>query len=208
LGPSDLIRLNRGKDDIVTRTVDARGLSCPQPVILTKRVMDEKSGEDIVTMVDNATARENVSKLAASQGYSYWVEEQGSVFNIHMSPSGRDVSASTEKRDLSILIKSQYFGEGDNDLGAILTRSFFYTLTELGDQLHTVIFMNGGVHLTTEGSPILENLQYLEEKGVEILSCGTCLDFFGKKDQLRVGGVTNMYTALEIMADARKTLVI
>lgn len=192
----------------MTRTVDARGLSCPQPVILTKRVMDEKSGEDIVTMVDNATARENVSKLAVSQGYSYNVEIQGSEYHIHMTPPAVERSTAQQAKSLAVLVKSQYFGQGDDELGAILTRSFFYTLTELVDQLHTVIFMNGGVHLTTEGSPILENLQYLEEKGVEILSCGTCLDFFGKKDQLRVGGVTNMYTALEIMADANKTLVI
>lgn len=192
----------------MTRTVDARGLSCPQPVILTKRVMDEKSGEDIVTMVDNATARENVSKLAVSQGYSYKVEIQGSEYHIHMTPPAVERSTALQAKSLAVLVKSQYFGQGDDELGAILTRSFFYTLTELVDQLHTVIFMNGGVHLTTEGSPILENLQYLEEKGVDILSCGTCLDFFGKKDQLRVGGVTNMYTALEIMADANKTLVI
>ncbi len=192
----------------MTRTVDARGLSCPQPVILTKRVMDEKSGEDIVTMVDNATARENVSKLAVSQGYSFKVEIQGTEYHIHMTPPAGERSTALQAKSLAVLVKSQYFGQGDDELGAILTRSFFYTLTELVDQLHTVIFMNGGVHLTTEGSPILENLQYLEEKGVDILSCGTCLDFFGKKDQLRVGGVTNMYTALEIMADANKTLVI
>ncbi|MEQ8236795.1 MAG: sulfurtransferase-like selenium metabolism protein YedF [Syntrophomonadaceae bacterium] len=192
----------------MTRTVDARGLSCPQPVILTKRVMDEKSGEDIVTMVDNATARENVSKLAISQGYGYKVENQGAEYHIHMTPPAVERSRGLQSKSLAVLVKSQYFGEGDDELGAILTRSFFYTLTELGDQLHAVIFMNGGVHLTTEGSPILENLQYLEEKGVDILSCGTCLEFFGKKDQLRVGGVTNMYTALEIMADAHKSLVI
>lgn len=192
----------------MTRTIDARGLSCPQPVILTKRVIDEKSGEDIVTMVDNATARENVSKLAASQGYSFKVEIQDSEYHIHMTPPAVQKSSAPQSKTLAVLVKSQYFGQGDDELGAVLTRSFFYTLTDLSEQLHAVIFMNGGVHLTTEGSPILENLQFLEEKGVQILSCGTCLEFFAKKSDLRVGQVTNMYTALEIMAEAHKTLVI
>ncbi len=193
----------------MSRTIDARGLTCPQPVILTKRVMDENSGEEIVTWVDNSTSLENVCKLASSQGYTYTVEPQGTETHIHMILQNSDkyVKQSLEK-DLTILIKSQYFGQGDDELGAILIKSFFYTLTEIGPELQNLIFMNGGIHLTTEGSPVLEHLQFLEKKGVQILSCGTCLDFFSKKDQLKVGQVTNMYTATELLCNASKTLIL
>lgn len=193
----------------MTRTVDARGLSCPQPVILTKKMMDEKNGEEIVTIVDNPAALENVSKLASSQGYDVNVEKQGQDAYIHMllkqaQPELEEPSA----RELAILVKSQFFGQGDDELGAILMKSFAYTITEMSSQIHSIIFMNGGVQLTTEDSPVLEHLQYLEQQGVQILSCGTCLDFFGKKEQLQVGQVTNMYTALEILSQAAKTLSI
>jgi len=193
----------------MSRTIDARGLTCPQPVILTKRVMDENSGEEIITLVDNPTSLENVCKLASSQGYTFVVETQGSEQHICMTM--QDSERTTELipiKDLSILVKSQYFGQGDDELGAILVKSFFYTLSEMGPELQNLIFMNGGVHLTTEGSPVLEHLQFLEQKGVQILSCGTCLDFFSKKGQLKVGQVTNMYTATEILFNASKTLVL
>ena len=193
----------------MARTVDARGLSCPQPVILTKRVMDEKSGEEIITLVDNPTSLENVCKLAKSQGYTFVVEEKGSENHIHMSKEETDKEAEPAPlQDVAIMVKSQYFGQGDDELGAVLMKSFFYTLTEMGPELRYLIFMNGGVHLTTEGSPVLEHLQFLGKKGVQILSCGTCLDFFGKKEKLLAGQVTNMFTATEILTSAAKTIVL
>jgi selenium metabolism protein YedF len=193
----------------MSRNVDARGLNCPQPVILTKRVMDEKSGEEIVTMVDNSTSLENVCKLAINQGYTYTIEPLGSETHIHMILENSEQSIKqSSKKDLTIMVKSQYFGQGDDELGTILIKSFFYTLTEMGPELQNLIFMNGGIHLTAEGSPVLDHLQYLENKGVQILSCGTCLDFFSKKDQLKVGQITNMYTATEILYNASKTLVL
>lgn len=191
------------------RTVDARGLDCPQPVILTKRVMDVNSGEEIVTLVNSQTALENVCKLASSQGYSFVIETQGAESRIHMTKQDtKQCSQNAPEKDVAILVKSPYFGQGDEELGEVLMKSFFYTLTEIEPELKNIIFMNGGVHLTTEGSPILEHLQFLEQKGVQVLSCGTCLDFFGKKDKLLVGQVTNMYTASEILFNAGKTLVL
>jgi selenium metabolism protein YedF len=193
----------------MTRTIDARGLSCPQPVILTKKVMGEKSGEEIITIVDNSAAMENISKLAASQGYEFTVETRGTESHIRMfrreMETDLDLAAD---RDLVILVKSQYFGQGDDELGGILMKSWAYTLTEIGDQIHSIIFMNGGIHLTTDGSPILEHLSFLQEHGVQLLSCGTCLDFFAKKDLLKVGQVTNMYTAMELLSSAVKSLVV
>ena len=192
----------------MSRIVDARGVNCPQPVILTKRVMDENRGEEIITLVDNPTALENVSKLATSQGYDFTIEAQGSESHIHMTQKSAPAEQAVQKRELAVLVKSNLFGQGNDELGAVLTKSFFYTLTEMSSEVHTLIFMNGGVHLTTAGSPVLEHLEYLEQNGVQILSCGTCLDFFSKKEQLKVGQVTNMYTATEILCKAAKTLIL
>ena len=191
------------------RTVDARGLSCPQPVILTKRVMDENAGDEIITMVDNPTSLENVCKLAKSQGYNFTVEELGSEHHIHMLKESVMVNAAqVSTRNTVVLIKSQYLGEGSDELGAALMKSFLYTLTESASQISHLIFMNGGVYLSVDGSPALEYLRDLESQGVQILCCGTCLDYFSLKEKLQVGEVTNMYNATEIMLNADKILVI
>jgi selenium metabolism protein YedF len=188
--------------------VDARGLNCPQPVILTKRAMDENAGEDIITLVNNTGALENVCKLAKSQGYDYSVENNGQDNCITMTKAFCDyLETNAANCDVAILVKSDLFGSGNDELGSILMKSFMYALTEMSSNLSHLIFMNGGVRLTTEGSPVLEHLQILEESGAEILSCGTCLDFLNLKEKLRVGQVTNMYTAVEIMAKAAKPLV-
>lgn len=198
----------QGKGDSMSRTVDARGLTCPQPVILTKREMEQNRGEIIITLVDNTAALENVCKLAASQGYDFTVDKQGMESHIQMTPKSGQAAEAVSEREVAILVKSDIFGQGNDELGAVLIKSFLYTLTEMSAQIHTIIFMNGGVHLTTDGSPVLEHLGYLQENGVQILSCGTCLDFFGQKEQLKVGQVTNMYTAVEILCKAGKSLVI
>jgi selenium metabolism protein YedF len=192
----------------MSRIVDARGLSCPQPVILTKRVMDEKSDEEIITLVDNPTSLENVCKLATSQGYRFTVEEVGSERHIHMIKESDTLNVEDASlRNSAILVKSQFFGEGSNELGAILMRSFLYTITESASRISHLIFMNSGVYLSTEGSPVLDHLRELERHGVQIWSCGTCLDYFTLKEKLQVGEVTNMYNATEALLNADKTLV-
>lgn len=201
----------------MNKVIDARGLSCPQPVILTKRAMDEGAFAHLTTIVDREDARENVSRLAKSQGYNFTIEQQGQEYHIHMYKANQhegetqieNKTGNTEGgQEIVILIKSNLFGEGDPNLGQILMKSFLYTLNELEANLKTLIFMNSGVMLTVEGSPILEHLQALEQKGIEVLSCGTCLDYYKKKELLKAGQITNMYTALEIMTSAAKTITI
>lgn len=108
--------------------------------------------------------------------------------------------------DSVVLVTSKGFGSGDDDLGDILMKGYFYTLSEGDTFPKAVIFLNGGVHLTVEGSPILKDLKNLETKGVEILSCGTCLDFYGFSSNLAVGGISNMYTIVEHMNAAKKVV--
>lgn len=191
------------------RIVDARGLNCPQPVILTKKVMDEDDGSlEIITIVNQQAALENVSKLASNQGYQYQVEEKAGDFYIYMKKVLADECKAEEGKNIAILVKSRLFGEGEEQLGEILMKSFLYTLTEMKGDIKHIIFMNSGVFLTCAGSPVLEHLKVLAEEGVEILSCGTCLDFYNLKDKLEVGSITNMYTAVEILTSAEKSLTI
>jgi len=191
------------------KVVDARGLNCPQPVIMTKRAMGEPGGDDIVTIVNQTVALENVSKLAQSQGYETEVEQKDNDYYIHMTRmADADEVDGTNAEELAVLIRSNLFGQGEAELGQVLMKSFLFSLNELDTRLTHIIFMNSGIFLTIEGSPVLDILNVLEEKGVGILSCGTCLDFYQAKDKLAVGSVTNMYTALEIITTAGRSITL
>jgi selenium metabolism protein YedF len=192
------------------KIIDARGLSCPQPVILTKQVLDQNPKEVIITVVDNPTALENVTKLAKSQGYNVEVEERAGEYHISMTrlepTNHQELLAPEPAGNVAILLTSNLFGQGDEELGKVLMKSFLYALTEMEDRITNIIFMNSAVFLTTEGSEVIDHLAFLESHGVEILSCGTCLDFYQLKDKLLVGKVTNMYTAMDILTSADKSI--
>lgn len=189
--------------------VDARGLNCPQPVILTKRVMDKGEADRLVTIVNQTAALENVTKLARSQGYEVEVEDKEGDYYITMIRSEETTCEPASLEDnVTILITNRYFGQGEEELGQVLMRSFLYTLGEMNGRVKSIIFMNSGVFLTTEGSEVLEILQGLSQEGVQILSCGTCLDFYGIKDKLAVGEITNMYTAVEMLSSAERSITL
>ncbi len=186
--------------------IDARGLACPQPVIATKKALDAIADGVVTTIVDNAAAKENVVKFAAASGCGVSVEEQGGHYRIRITkgaPVAADKSGPGDRPDgrptgdTVYLITKDTLGHGSDDLGAILTKSFFYTVRESQPLPKAILFINGGVRLSVAGSPVLDHLRALAAAGVTVLSCGTCLDFFGLKDELAVGGVTNMYTILD-----------
>lgn len=210
------------------REIDNRGLQCPQPVLNTKKALEELleqgSGEFLLTViVDNEAANENVARFATTAGCKANTEKKGEDFYIviHRSaeaegpkPQGQPPEAQEAERCHSageapageriFLFKSSTLGEGNEELGKILMGSFIYTLKETGSLPAKMLFLNSGVYLTTEGSPVLEDLQELEKMGVEILSCGTCLDYYQLKEKLQVGKTTNMYDTVEsIFAAAR-----
>lgn len=186
--------------------IDARDLACPEPVIMTKKAMDGGLS-NLTAIVNQDVAVENISRLAKSQGYDIDVEQVGSDFHIHMNKTtDLEVDQQEIQGDAAILISSRLFGHGDEELGQILMRSFIYALNELEGRIKNIIFVNAGVFLSTEGSPVIEQLRALEKRGVEVLSCGTCLDFYGLKEKLLVGKATNMYSIAEIMTSSSRTL--
>jgi selenium metabolism protein YedF len=199
----------------MVKKVDARGQACPKPVIMTKNVLDDGESDKLVTIVDNEVAKENVIKLVKSLKYSYEVEKRGNnEFYIHIS-KGENERESKEItcpvntfKDITIVFGSNTLGKGSEELGKILVKGYIYTLTEAEPYPATLIFLNSGVKLTTEGSEVIDDLKKLENEGVEILSCGTCLDYYNIKDELMVGQVSNMYTILEKMKNATNTIVL
>lgn len=185
--------------------VDARGLACPQPVIATKKALDSMEDGTVTVIVDNAIAKENVLKLAASSYCEARVEEKNGLFTLQIvkgSGSNQAESPITVAAASATvyLITKNTLGHGNDELGGVLIKSLMFTLVEKQPHPKTIMFINSGVLLTTQESPVLEHLQKLEQAGVQILSCGTCLDYYQLKEKLAVGGVTNMYTILDEMS--------
>ncbi|QEK13510.1 sulfurtransferase-like selenium metabolism protein YedF [Crassaminicella thermophila] len=195
----------------MNQQVDARGLSCPKPVIETKKLLDKYTDGVVTTIVDNEVAMKNVTKLAKSLNYNVEVKEEGNDFyiNIYKGDDNLEkVCEISEERDLVILFGSDKLGQGSEELGKILMNGYIYTLTEYTPYPKTLLFINGGVKLTVEGSEVLKYLKQLEGEGVEILSCGTCLDYFHLKEKLAVGSVTNMYTILDTLHSAKNKVTL
>lgn len=198
----------------MTKTIDCRGLECPQPVILTRKAMAET--EAVTTIVDNDTAKMNVSRMASKQGYSVEVQEKDDGIYLHLSKVGAVPEEETAPASAAVgpggptvvLIPSNGLGRGDEELGRILIRSFLHTLDEVEPLPATMVFINAGVKLTVEGSPVVEDLQALEQRGVDILACGTCLGHFGLKEKIAVGEISNMYTISETLLGAGNVIAL
>jgi len=198
----------------MSKTVDARGLPCPQPVILTRNAM--QGNDAVTTIVDNETARQNVTRMAEKAGATVQVEqkEDGTYLHVHGHISGGQALREEEvvcetapaSEPLVLVIPSEFMGRGDNELGHILIRGFFHTLGEVAPLPDTIIFFNSGVKLVVQGSPVLEDVQALSGRGIEILACGTCLGHYGLKEQVAVGEISNMYTIAETMLSAGKVI--
>ena len=193
----------------MTRVVDARTLPCPQPVILTRQALDE--ADEVVTIVDNDAARENVSRLGQYQGLEVAVEERedGTYLTLIRKSAGQPEAQPVTMQDTIILIGSDTLGRGGNpQLGSLLMHSFLNTLGSFNSRPSSIIFMNDGVKLVTEDSTAVGELKQLEEQGVEILACGTCLSYLKLADRLAVGRVSNMYDLADIMLRAGKVITL
>jgi selenium metabolism protein YedF len=192
------------------KIIDCKGLACPKPVILTKKELEAMTEGELEVIVDNTAARENVSRFAKNQGLDYNVNEKEGLFHITIKKSGEASCKVIDLNDknLIIMITSDKFGSGDDKLGTALMKSYLYALTENDIKPEKMFFINSGVKLTSEGTEVLESIKTLESSGVEIFSCGTCLDFYGLKEKLLVGGVTNMYSIVESTNGASNTIKI
>lgn len=191
--------------------VDARGLPCPQPVILTRKAMKESAA--VITIVDNETAQRNVTRMAEKSGAPVAAEERADGIYLHITaPDASETETPSETtatpagKPLVLVIPSEFMGRGEAELGHILIRGFFHTLGEVESLPDTIIFLNSGVKLVVEGSPVIDDLIDLGQRGVEMMACGTCLGYHEMKDQVSVGMVSNMYTIAETILGAGKVV--
>jgi selenium metabolism protein YedF len=195
------------------KKIDCRGLACPQPVMETKKALDSSEGQEVLVLVDDATARENVSRFAGSQGYQIEVTDEKGYSAIRIRKgelAGKKEESSVPKAaiqgDLVFFIDSDSLGRGSEELGGILMRAFLHTLGEAEVKPQKMILVNSGVKLACEGSPALVDLQTAASQGVEILACGTCLNYFELKEKLRAGRISNMYEILNVLSKAGRTV--
>jgi selenium metabolism protein YedF len=203
------------------RILDARGQACPQPVILTRKALAEGGFELLEVLVDDASSRDNVVRFATYTHCTVQeVLEEGETSRILIRPgapgpspgeSGRVFArpdpvvdaAAMLTRGATLLITAAGIGTGDDQLGALLMRGFLAALTEAESLPARIILMNGGVRLAVEGSDSVLNLQRLVHQGVEVLACGTCMEFYQLKDQLAVGRITNLYEIATLVLQGR-----
>lgn len=190
-------------------TVECRGEQCPIPVVKTIKAIGEmKEADTVQTHVDNEAAVQNLTKLAESKGFAVKSEKiEDKHFVVTMEVTAPGAAAAAEEPAVSCIpdrrgstvyaFGTNVMGGGNDELGATLMKGFIYAVSQLDELPKTMLFYNGGAKLTVEGSASLEDLKSLQAQGVEILTCGTCLNFYGLSDKLAVGEVTNMYAIVE-----------
>lgn len=200
------------------KILNCKGLACPMPVIMTKKELERSDIKEVQVMVDNVTAKENLKKLGQSMSIEPTVQEENGNFILCFNKEEAEVPVVTQEAELKtlqsskgqevLLITSEFLGKGNDELGKILMKGFIYTLSETQPYPAKILFLNSGVKLTSENEEAIKNLKKLMDQGVEILSCGTCIDFYQLKDKLQVGKVANMYDIVEAMKAAENKWVV
>jgi len=191
----------------MTKIVDARTLTCPQPVILTKKALEE--ADEVITIVDNEAAKENVTRLAKSEGHEVTVEQKddGIYLSLRRLITRQDKEEQPPATGIVMFIASDILGRGENiEMGNLLMHSFLNTLGALNSKPESIIFMNNGVKLVTKDSLVVGELKQLESQGVEILACGTCLSRLNLTGKIAVGQISNMYTLADTLLKANKII--
>lgn len=196
--------------------IDARGQACPLPVVRAKKALAAMGEGVLEVLVDNKTAVHNLEALGKTLKVEASGEERGaSTFAVTFAKGAASVAAAaaqdaacpavqaTPTGGVVAVIPSEFMGSGDDELGAVLMKGFVFALTQLDELPETVLMYNGGVKLACAGSSSLDDLRALAEAGVEVMSCGTCLNHYGLAEQLEVGEATNMYVIVEKQANAR-----
>ena len=199
------------------KLVDAKGKNCPIPVVMTKKEIDA-GAKELIVEVDNPIAVQNVSRLATAMSFDMNTEEIDGGFRLTLTSTGAAAdNAAVDEALLSaqqcapqgnwaVFVGRDVIGSGDRELGSSLIKMFFYTLAEGDDLPAYILLMNDGVKLASTNPDTIEHLQKLVDRGVELLVCGTCLNFYNISEELKVGTVSNMYDILSRMQAASKVI--
>jgi selenium metabolism protein YedF len=198
------------------KIIDAKGLACPQPVVLTKKALETETS--VTVLVDNETAKENIKRLAENSGCTLSISQgNDGIFSIDLVKTGSSISPASsadEKKNSPkntgpdvFVIASDIMGRGNDELGTALMKAFIHTITDLDKLPDTMIFYNTGVKLAAKDSDVIDDLKTLEQSGVEILICGTCANFFNIKEDIAAGIISNMYDIAGKMSGAGKIVM-
>ena len=199
------------------KIIDCKGMACPLPVVNAKKAAEAMSLGDVLTvLVDNEIAVQNLTRFAEHKGFAVSAEKKAQKeYAVTMTVSGEAAEAKeeeiacavdTRRKGMLGVLSANVMGTGDSKLGTSLMKAFVFALTKQDQLPDTILCYNSGAYLTCEGADTLEDLKLLESEGVTILTCGTCLDFYGLKEKLAVGGVTNMYDIVERMENAAQII--
>ena len=199
------------------RIIDCRGLACPLPVVNAKKASEALGSGDVLTvLVDNEIAVQNLRRFAEHKGFGVSAQKKAEKeYAVIMTISGAAEAPQEEetacavdsrRKGMLVVLSANVMGTGDPKLGSSLMKAFVFALTKQEQLPDTIVCYNTGANLTCEGADTLEDLKLLESEGVTILTCGTCLDFYGLKEKLAVGSVTNMYDIVERMENAAQTI--
>ncbi len=196
--------------------INAKGLECPKPVLLAKKALDEGNAE-VEILVDNAIAVQNLTRLAQSGGRDikstpveggFAVTISGGIGNPQEQVPLPVINCAPQS-GYAVFIGKDHVGDGDLTLGYNLMKMFLYSLSQSDNPPDCVLFMNAGVKLATGGEQqVVDSIKTLAERGVRVLVCGTCLNYFGLTEQLAVGAVSNMYEILSAMQQAGKVITV
>lgn len=205
----------------MNKLIDAKGKNCPIPVIMAKKEIDN-GNKNFIIEVDNKIAVQNLQRLANSQGLLSIVKEENEVFKVIFSNYNSQNDECVECNEIlseiednknqistwSVFIGKEIIGAGNEELGKSLMKMYFYTISEGNDLPKSILFMNDGVKVITLNEQAIEHLKDLEKKGVEILVCGTCLNFYGLQEKLTVGKISNMYDITNSMKESSKVITL
>jgi selenium metabolism protein YedF len=186
--------------------LDVRGLPCPEPIVRAKRALFDERRPAVRLRVDSRVTRDNLEKFAATKKLDYHETQQGEEWEITLTAREPDACAATIEQAAAsppvVLCTRATFGAPSGELGTILIRAFFKTLLEVDRRPSRVIFINEGVKLACADEAVIDYCGKLAQGGVEVISCGTCLDYFGLLQQLKVGRVGNMFDIASALLEA------
>ena len=199
------------------KIMDCKGMACPLPVVNAKKAAEELNPGDVLTvLVDNEIAVQNLTRFAEHKGFGIAAEKKAEKeYAVVMRINGAaEVNREAEvacvmdsrRKGMLVVLSANTMGTGDDRLGTSLMKAFVFALTKQDQLPDTILCYNTGAYLTCEGADTLEDLKLMESEGVTVLTCGTCLDFYGLKEKLAVGGVTNMYDIVERMENAAQVI--
>ncbi len=190
----------------MTIEIDCRGMSCPQPVISTKKALEETEGDQIKVIVDNQNALQNVKRFVSSRGCRVETQERKGDYILTVIKEKECSPSSGGANGYIVLIASDTLGSGDDKLGRILLKSFLNTLWQKDSKPEKILFLNSAVKLACKESEMLDVLQLLEDAGVNIVSCGTCLAYYEITELLSVGYAGNMLEVVDSLLDTDRII--